>query len=314
MTRRLFVAFAALVLALAWSTPARSQTCTFTMSDIDFGSVDAFATEATDLVAQATFQCTGASTPYVHACASIGRREMSGPGGAKLTYDMYIDAARTRAWGSLWEANAANVLTGEIPIASGAGSVTVPVYVRIFGGQSQLPAGAYSQGFLGAGYTGYNVVGYTSTPPACTTSSGPQTPFSFTTRATVAPNCTVSATNIDFGQHGIIGQSFDSTGVITTTCTKSANYNLSLDAGTGAGATMALRRMTRSGGSETMAYALYRDAGRTQVWGDGTGGSNSVANTGTGLVQTTTIYGSVPAQNAPKPGSYADTITVTVTF
>ncbi|HEY0506119.1 MAG TPA: spore coat protein U domain-containing protein [Lysobacter sp.] len=297
-------------------TPVRAQTCTFSMSNVDFGNVDAFATEAVDLLAQATFTCTGASTPYIHACASIGStRLMTGPGSVKLSYDLYIDSARTRPWGSLWEATANNVLTAEIPIASGSGSVTVPVYVRIFGGQSQLSAGAYSQGFLGAGYTGYNVIGYTSgTPPTCTTSSGPQNAFSFTTRATVISNCTVSATNIDFGQQGVIRAATTSTGVVTTTCTKGANYTIALNAGSGAGATFAERRMTRSGGSETLGYALYRDSGRTQVWGDGSGGSGTVSGSGSGAAQTATVYATLPMQTSPPPGSYADTITVTVTF
>lgn len=308
-------ALLAMLAMLACIAPVRAQTCTFTMSNVDFGNVDAFSTQAVDLLAQATFTCTGASTPYIHACASLGSRGMTGPGSTKLAYDLYIDAARTRPWGSLWEASANNVLTAEIPIASGSGSVTVPVYVRIFGGQSQLSAGAYSQGFLGAGYTGYNTVGYTSgTPPACTTSSGPQNPFSFTTRATVISNCTVSATNIDFGQHGVIGSATTSTGVVTTTCTKGANYTIALGAGAGSGATFAERRMTRSGGSETLGYTLYRDSGRTQVWGDGSDGSGTVAGSGTGAAQTSTVYATLPMQTSPPPGTYADTITVTVTF
>ncbi|MDR0182338.1 Csu type fimbrial protein [Lysobacter arvi] len=299
---------------LAFST-ASAQTCTFSLANADFGNVDVLVPGAIDAVAQGTFSCTGASTPYVRACVSAGSgRYMTGPASAKLSYDMYIDAARTRPWGSLWEASAANVLTADIPIASGSGSATVPVYLRIFDGQAQSPVGSYSQGFLGAGYTGYNAVGYSTTPPTCTTSSGPQTAPSFTIRATVIAGCSVSATSIDFGQMGVIAAPINATGVITATCTKGAIVTLALNAGTGSGATVASRRMTRAGGSELLTYMLYADSARTQLWGDKSSGTTTVGLSGTGAAQTVTVYGTVPAQTTPKPGTYSDTVTVTVTF
>ena len=36
--------------------------------------------------------------------------------------------------------------------------------------------------------------------------------------------------------------------------------------------------------------------------------------TGNGALQSYTIYGRVPPQTTPKPGTYADTITLTVTY
>lgn len=310
-----FVAAFLLACLFAASTAARAQTCTFSMSNVDFGNIDVLVPGPIDSIAQATFSCTGAATPYVHACVSIGStRSMAGPGGAKLSYDLYIDSARTRRWGSLWEGTGSDTLNAEIPITSGSGNTTVPVYVRIFDGQGQLPVGAYSQGFLGAGYTGYNAIGYTTTPPACTTSSGGQAAPSFTTRATVIAGCSVSATRIDFGQMGVIRNAINATGVVTATCTQGAAVTLKLDAGLGAGATPANRAMTRLGGSEKLSYALYRDNTRTQIWGDGASGTSTVGLTGTGAAQTATVYGTIPAQAVPKPGTYNDTITVTVTF
>jgi spore coat protein U-like protein len=43
-------------------------------------------------------------------------------------------------------------------------------------------------------------------------------------------------------------------------------------------------------------------------------GTNTEAGTGTGTTQTITVYGQVPAQTSPAPGSYADVVNVTVTF
>ncbi|WP_409528142.1 spore coat protein U domain-containing protein [Rhizobium sp.] len=39
-----------------------------------------------------------------------------------------------------------------------------------------------------------------------------------------------------------------------------------------------------------------------------------VTGTGTGSPQTLTVYGRVPAQNTPAPGTYSDTVVVTVSY
>lgn len=142
------------------------------------------------------------------------------------------------------------------------------------------------------------------------------TALPFNVTATVTSDCNVSATNVDFGQLGIAALQAGSTttGVVSVTCTRNTAYSVALNAGNGSGATAAERRLTRSGGSDTLRYMLHSDAARTQLWGDGTAGSGTVADTGTGAVQTRTIYASVPAQPAPPPGPYLDTVVVTVTF
>jgi spore coat protein U-like protein len=66
-------------------------------------------------------------------------------------------------------------------------------------------------------------------------------------------------------------------------------------------------------GANTITYGLYQNAARTIAWG-GTIGTNTVAGTGTGLAQLTTVYGRVPGQATPSPGTYTDTIIVTVTY
>jgi outer membrane usher protein len=65
-----------------------------------------------------------------------------------------------------------------------------------------------------------------------------------------------------------------------------------------------------------MTYGLYRDAARTRPWGDGSFGTSTVTSTGGGVnvVRTHTVYGRLPAQGVPPPGSYSDTVTVTITY
>jgi spore coat protein U-like protein len=135
---------------------------------------------------------------------------------------------------------------------------------------------------------------------------------SFTVQVTVTTSCLInSAGTLGFGSQGVLTGNVDNTSTIQVQCTSTTPYNIGLDAGTGAGATVASRRMTA--GAATVSYTLYRDASRTQVWGDAVG-TNTVAATGTGAGQNHTVYGRVFSQTTPAPGTYTDTITVTVTY
>jgi spore coat protein U-like protein len=66
-------------------------------------------------------------------------------------------------------------------------------------------------------------------------------------------------------------------------------------------------------GGVTVNYSLYSDSGRATNWGN-TVGTDTVSSTGTGALQSFTVYGQVPAQTTPAPATYTDTITVTVTY
>ena len=135
---------------------------------------------------------------------------------------------------------------------------------------------------------------------------------SFTVSITLAATCTInSASTLNFGNQGILSANVDQTSTIQVTCTNTTPYNIGLDAGQGTGASVTTRKMT-SGGA-TVSYTLYSDSGRTTVWGN-TVGTNTVAGTGNGTGQNYTVYGRVPTQTTPAPGTYTDTITVTVTY
>lgn len=313
-------AVAVLALLLTGMGTPRAQSCHVVMNNVNFGNIDTTSASSTGIAGTLDITCTGYATPYVRVCVSLGSaggswdpRVLSGPTATKLDYNLYKDPSYTVMWGSIYDPQVLPLVI-DLPLSGGAGSTTAMWYARVFGAQTTVPAGAYSVTFATAD-TLVQAGPYTSTPPVCST-SGPTfgERFVFTVSATVVGNCTISADNINFGQHGFINNPTNTTGLITSTCTKGANYTLGLNAGTGAGATFAQRRMTRSGGSETLGYALYRDSGRTQIWGDGSGGSSTVSGTGSGATQTATVYATLPVQDTPPPGSYADTITVTVTF
>jgi spore coat protein U-like protein len=133
-----------------------------------------------------------------------------------------------------------------------------------------------------------------------------------TVQVAITATCTInSASALNFGTQGVLAANVDQSSTIQLTCTNTTPYNIGLNAGTGTGATVATRKLTS--GANTINYTLYSNSGRTTVWGN-TVGTDTVAATGNGAAQNYTVYGRIPAQTSPAPGSYTDTITVTVTY
>jgi spore coat protein U-like protein len=135
----------------------------------------------------------------------------------------------------------------------------------------------------------------------------------FNVTGTVIGVCTVSVPAMAFGTTipATIASNIDTSVNMSVTCASSVGYGVALSAGGGTGATYAVRRLTS--GTDTMDYSLYRDSGRTEVWGDGSGTTVAYSGTGTGAAQTIPVYGRIPPQTVPT-GAYTDTITVTLTY
>ena len=126
---------------------------------------------------------------------------------------------------------------------------------------------------------------------------------SISVSATVVGSCTVTGTGVAFGAYTpqtAAGQE----GALTVNCSSGTAYVVSLDGGSGGG-----RRMVGPNGA-TLPYEIYRDGSRTQRWGDGAAGETG---TGSGAAQTLRLYAAIPA-TAVDPGSYADTVTATLTY
>jgi len=129
---------------------------------------------------------------------------------------------------------------------------------------------------------------------------------------TITAGCTVAATSVAFGSQSVLASNTAASGTLSVTCTNTTPYNVGLDAGSGVGATVAVRKMTGPA-SAIINYGLFQNAALTTAFGN-TVGTNTVAGTGIGTSQTITVYGQVPAQSSPAPGSYADVVNVTITF
>lgn len=134
---------------------------------------------------------------------------------------------------------------------------------------------------------------------------------SFQVQINIQANCIVaSASDLNFGNAGVLSANIDSTSTISVQCTTTTPYTIGFNQGVNGGS-VTTRQMAGAGG--LINYSLFRDAGRTQNWGS-TAGSDTVAGVGNGAVQNYTVYGRVPAQTTPAPALYTDTITVTVTY
>jgi spore coat protein U-like protein len=130
---------------------------------------------------------------------------------------------------------------------------------------------------------------------------------------TIAKTCVVgTSTPVDFGLRTLLTSDIDADGALSVTCTTGTTYDIGLGAGTGSGASVASRLMTGPL-SATVTYQLYRNPARSQNWGE-TVGTDTLAGTGSGLAQSIPVYGRVGSQTTPGPGTYNDTVTVTVTY
>lgn len=130
--------------------------------------------------------------------------------------------------------------------------------------------------------------------------------------AAARAQCAVTAAPVSFGTYlPFSPTAADATGSVRVACTNfMGGYTIALGSG---GGSIPARRM--ASGSAALQYQLYTTAARSTVWGNGTGGSVIVS--GSCLVlcsQTYSVYGRIPARQSARPGTYTDTITVTVTF
>ena len=134
-------------------------------------------------------------------------------------------------------------------------------------------------------------------------------------------SCTVSAAGVSFGVYNAQNAApADGLGTVSVQCTtnkssESASVSLQLTAGSGTFATRTL-----VSGANQLSYNLYTNSARTIVWGNGTSGTSTVTDSyslqsTSSVNRNYTVYGRMPAQQTgSSPGTYSDTVTVTLAF
>lgn len=327
----------ALLAALGLCAPAQAATsCTGSMTNLTFAATTGAVTDAT---ATLTVTCTTGALSLlakarVNMCVSIfsgtdgggtlAPRRMLNGFSDPLQMQLYTDAARSQIWGARGNATVPNFLPlqfdYDVPLLGGSQTLTATLYGRI-PAQTALNAGSYANRFTGAADTKIEfqfaeaLLGTPPMPASCISGGSTGTPssFPFTVNGSVPNTCALSpkpVPDLAFGSvPGYVTANVDRTTAIGLTCTGRTAWQLGI--GNGLNASGSIRRM-RSAGGQFVPYELYRDSGRSQRWGT-TLGTDTVAGTGTGAAQSQTVYGRVAPQTAT-PGSYSDTVVVTVTY
>jgi spore coat protein U-like protein len=230
MMRR--IAVAALFLLAVGARQAAAQACSVSFTTLNYATYTGTLLNGT---ATGTVSCATAWTLGLNAGLGAGAtetiRKMTGPGGATLNYQLFMDAARTVNFG--------NTTSNE---QSGTGNTTITIY-------GQIPAGQ----FIAPGT-------YTDTVSSASAS--------FTVTAVVQATCTIAANPLAFGTYS--GLLINATSTLSITCTKTTSYNVGLSAGVAAGATVTNRSMTGPF-STLLGYKLFSNSGLTTNWGNTVG-------------------------------------------
>ena len=139
-------------------------------------------------------------------------------------------------------------------------------------------------------------------------------------RAAFGGNCTFTTapTTLDFGTYlPITGAQLQQLMTFTIDCVPPETVTVSFDPGVNSSGSYNPRDMTFGG--YLMNYNIYRNAGLSEIWGNGSGGTFTQTKTMTVGDRTLTVnvYGLVPAgQNvgASTPSFYTDTVTTTMVW
>ncbi|MDF0730938.1 spore coat U domain-containing protein [Pseudomonas entomophila] len=144
------------------------------------------------------------------------------------------------------------------------------------------------------------------------------TTSTFQVSATIAAGCLVvgGVTQyglLDFGTRSALSTAALSTSLggttVTFQCTPGVVLSMSLDGGQNSAA--GTRNLKRSGGTQLLAYQLFRDAGLTQSLGIG---ANVAVSYSDPTAIKLPVYGRTQLTGALPAGTYTDVVQVTVTW
>jgi len=320
--RGVLLQFLGLLLLLGLAThaiPSRAQECRIdSRAELEFGTV---TRQGGQVTASVPFSCLNSSgRPMAFAvCLFVGGNE-SGPGahrrmlndrGDELAFALFSDAAGTEPIGP---AGSGYPVHPVVLRTEGNGRVagTMKIYGRIPPGQVVGAASPFRNRIDDA-YIRYAATPGEETPNAGECEDGVRgrtVPLHLQVTAAAANECLVLAvSDLEFGAVFRLNEKHDQSTTIAFECPKGTDWQVGLDDGRHFNGEF--RGMAGPGG--VIAYDLYRNAGRTQRWGDLLSGEYSDGKGKEG-VETLTIYGRVPVQPTPAQGFYSDTITITLVF
>jgi spore coat protein U-like protein len=305
-------------LAFLINAPAfAALTCSVSSPSLDFGTISTVPIPQTDVSPSLTVTCSGGTSgQVVRTCVGINAGTGTGStianrimnsGANTIQYEIYFDAARSVIWGDSTSASQQELdLTMG---ASGSGSQVFPLYGRLPNPPAQFkPVGSYASSLT---LSGKNPSGGS---PCINNTGTAITGGAFISQVSITSSCTISASNINFGNSSTLASAINSSGSLSLLCSLGLPYSIAMNSGSTTGNTISARRMSLNGaGPGVVSYQLYRDVGPSNLWGDGTTGV-VYSGTGIGATQSIPVLAQVPAQVLAPPGTYMDTVRATITY
>ncbi|MFP5597185.1 spore coat protein U domain-containing protein [Kluyvera sp. 142486] len=280
-------------------------------------------TSDTVISVNVNYTCTGAVLSLLGAtiCFNFGPsangstfpRQMTS-GTAKINYQLYQDSGHTIVLGNQ-DSNASfspkRVAWRMLTLNDLTGSFTV--YAVIPKGQSTAVPGNYTDNFLAINASITSIINPLNLGAAC--GSTVVGNFAFGVTATVSKQCQITATNtLSLGSVAYTQTNITSNSNFTMACTNGTAYTIGLTPSNGntTGSGVMKSTATTSTNPDLVPYQLKSTAGVSGLtWGNAS--PNLVADTGTGSSVNKTVYALVPNANY-RADSYADTVTITVTY
>jgi spore coat protein U-like protein len=151
-------------------------------------------------------------------------------------------------------------------------------------------------------------------------------PLAAISTAHAGADCNITAVSLNFGVYDpALASPDDAAGTVTVTCAYTppgatrVAYSILLSGGMNSPVATD-RRM--AAGTATLGYNVYLDAARSQVWGNGFGGTVIASGTmtlgpgqGNGTrTQVHPVYGRIPGLQDAVPGTYVDTLVLSLNY
>ncbi|MCO5779775.1 spore coat protein U domain-containing protein [Citrobacter meridianamericanus] len=316
-----------LLIATVLFCPAISHAVTCSVSNvqpINLGSVNPLS--ATGATSSMTFNYTcakelGDALAGINLCFNIGASAVSGQVTPRnmslngtpaqtLAYQLYQDPGHTKVWGSQYQSGTTfpMVQLNLLNLTPVTGSLTVSA--QIVTPQTSAVPGNYQDTYTTA--TAFVTLnpGLLLPPTTCGDTVAARLPF--TVSATVSKQCNItSATDISFAPARATGRNLTASNTVGVACSNNTPYTIGLQPSNGN--TTGNGVMTGTGSNtDKVPYQLSSTPGPSgTVWGNTS--LNTVTGNGTGTTTSYPVYATVPSANYT-PDSYADTVTIAVTY
>jgi len=267
--------------------------CSVTATSFVLPNYDLVTKSQKDGTGALSVKCTGTGTANATVALSAGTgscatRTMKS-GTSVLNYNIYTSSAYTTVWCEPTRVTVTFLFNS--PTTPQTLTQSVPMYARIPAAQN-VAAGTYSDTVASTVFW----------------SGGNSPAVSFTVQSSAPAACGLSVTNLNFGVYS--GTAGDAQSSLSVTCSSSTAYSIAL----GSGANFSTTRRMSGASGQHIAYSLFSNSARTIAWGNGSVLGTTVSGTGSGTAQSFPVFGRTSVGAPPDPGTYSDSVIVTVAY